>query len=137
MLDPGSFEEFQERLRPYHGEIKGILTRGRVLAGIGNAYADEILFAVGIYPFRKKKALTQEETRRLFEMSREVVQEAIPVLRKRLGDNIHVKIRDFLKVHNKGGQACPRCGNTITQVSANQRITSYCRRCQPGLLLKN
>lgn len=137
VLDPGSFEEFQERLRPYHGEIKGILTRGRVLAGIGNAYADEILFAAGIYPFRKKKALTQEETRRLFEMSREVVQEAIPVLRKRLGDNIHVKIRDFLKVHNKGGQACPRCGNTITQVNANQRITSYCRRCQPGLLLKN
>ena len=44
---------------------------------------------------------------------------------------------DFLKVHNKGGTPCPRCGNTITQITANKRITSYCRRCQPGMLLKN
>ncbi|HAJ01134.1 MAG TPA: hypothetical protein DCL97_10710 [Dehalococcoidia bacterium] len=59
------------------------------------------------------------------------------VLRDRMGDDIHVKIRDFLKVHRKGGQPCPNCGGKITQINANQRITSYCRHCQPGMLIKN
>ncbi len=137
VLSPGTFEEFQERLRPFYGEIKGILTRGRVLSGIGNAYADEILFASCVYPFKRKRALSPEELGRIFEESRKVVTEAVDVLKERMGDAIHIKVRDFLKVHNKGGQPCPRCGKVISQVNANQRITSYCRRCQPGMLIKN
>ena len=54
-----------------------------------------------------------------------------------MGSDIHKKVRDFLKVHNKGGQPCPKCGGNITQLNANQRITSYCRHCQPGLLVRN
>jgi formamidopyrimidine-DNA glycosylase len=137
VLDTGSFEEFQQRLRLFHGEIKGILTRGRVLSGIGNAYADEVLFAAGVYPFRKRSSLSQGELRRIYDQSRRVVVEAIDVLRERMGDEIHVKVRDFLKVHNKGGEPCPACGASIAQVAANQRITSYCRRCQPGMLFRN
>ena len=136
VLDDWSFEEFQRRLRPFHGEIKGILTRGRVIAGIGNAYSDEILFAARVYPFRRRKALTTEELSRILTKSREVVENAISVLRERMGQDIHKKVRDFLDVHNKGGSPCPRCGNAITQVTANRRITSYCRRCQPGMLVK-
>ena len=93
-------EEFQERLRPFHGEIKGIITSGRVISGIGNAYSDELLFAAMVYPFRRKKALATEELRRIYTCSREVVEAAIPVLKERMGENIHTKIRDFLKVHN-------------------------------------
>ncbi len=137
VLDDVSMEEFEERLRPFYGEIKGILTRGRVLSGIGNAYSDEILFEAGIYPFRKKRDLTKEERRRLLEAAPTVVRWAMEELRPRVGANIHRKIRDFLRVHNKGGEGCPRCGTTITQIGSNQRITSYCRRCQPGLLLRN
>ncbi len=137
VLDDFSFEEFQQRLRSFHGEIKGILTRGRVIAGIGNAYSDEILFAAQVYPFRRRKALKPDELLRIYAKSREVVQEAILVLRERMGEDIHIKVRDFLEVHNKGGQPCPRCGNAISQVTANRRITSYCRRCQPGMLIKN
>ena len=137
VLDDFSFEEFQERLRRYHGEIKGVLTRGRVIAGIGNAYSDEILFAAQIYPFARRKSISKDGLRRLYDSSRQVVEEALPILRKRVGDSIHVKVRDFLKVHNKGGQPCPRCGNTISQLTANRRITSYCRRCQPGMLIRN
>ena len=135
VLDAGSPQEFQQRLLPLHGEIKGILTRGRVLVGIGNAYADEILFASGVYPFRKRRSLTEEELHRIYQKSREVVEGAIAVLRQRMGDDIHVKVRDFLKVHNKGGEPCPTCGSAITQINANQRITSYCRYCQLGLLI--
>ena len=58
-------------------------------------------------------------------------------MRERMGENIHIKVRDFLKVHNKGGTPCPRCGKAISQVTANRHITSYCRRCQPGMLISN
>ena len=137
VLDGVSFDEFKERLRRFHGEIKGVLTRGRVISGIGNAYADEVLFAARVYPFRKRKALSDAELRRIHEESRRVVLDAMEVLRDRMGHDIHRKTRDFLKVHNRGGEPCPRCGHAISQVTANRRITSYCRRCQPGLLLRN
>ena len=137
VLDDFSFQEFQRRLKAFRGEIKGILTRGGVIAGIGNAYSDEILFESEVYPFRKRSALSLEEQRRIYENSRRVVEEAIPILRGRMGEKIYTKVWDFLKVHNKGGQPCPRCGHTISQLTANQRITSYCRRCQPGMLIRN
>lgn len=137
VLSGVSFEDFAASLKPFPGEIKGILTRGRVLSGIGNAYADEILFAAQIYPFKKRKAITPDELERLHKMSSEVILDAIPKVRERMKGEIDHKIRDFLQVHNKGGEACPRCGNTISQITANRRITSYCRRCQPGMLLKN
>ena len=137
VLDDLSFDEFQRRLRTSPGEIKGILTRGKIISGIGNAYSDEILFDAKIYPFRKRKSLTPDELERLFESSRSVVLEAITLVRERMGDEIHTKPRDFLKVHNRGGSPCPRCGHKISQVTANKRITSYCRRCQPGMLIKN
>ena len=132
-----SLDEFDERLKKFHGEIKGVLTRGSLVSGIGNAYADEILFAAGISPFRKTRSLKPQEVDELHRQSRKVLKEAIVVLRERMGDDIRHKIRDFLKVHNKGGQPCPACGNNITQLTANQRITSYCRHCQPGMLIRN
>jgi formamidopyrimidine-DNA glycosylase len=137
VLDAVPFEEFRLGLKRFRGEIKGVLTRGGFISGIGNAYADEVLFAAGISPFRKCGALTEEELRRLHAAGPRVVEDAIEVLRERVGDRIHQKIRDFLKVHNKGGEACPGCGGHISQLTANQRITSYCRRCQPGMLLRN
>ena len=137
VLDDIAFEEFKERLRPFRGEIKGVLTRGDAVTGIGNAYADEVLFEAEIYPFKKRTALSDDELRRLHGAMKPVMHAAIEELQGRVGDNIHVKIRDFLKVHNKGGGACPRCGNAISEVTANQRITSYCRRCQPGMPIRN
>ena len=137
VLEGISLEEFGGRLRRFRGEIKGVLTRGDFVSGVGNAYSDEILFAAGLSPFRKAGSLKGEELQRLYECCPRVVREAMAVLRERMGDRIHVKIRDFLKVHNKGGQPCPNCGGNISQLTANQRITSYCRRCQPGMLIKN
>lgn len=136
-LDEFSLDEFRERLKGFHGEIKGILTRGRVISGIGNAYADEILFDAMVYPFKRRKALSEDELRRVYESSRRVIEESVELVRERMGDRTDRKARDFLKAHNRGGQPCPRCGNKITELKANQRITSYCRRCQPGMLLRN
>ena len=135
-LDPDlTYETFYTRLKRHHGEIKGILTDARFIAGIGNAYADEILFSAGIYPFRKRKTLTEDETRKLYRSIGEVLREATAIVEARMGDDIHLKIRDFLKVHGKAGSACPRCGGRIASVKAKQRETNFCRSCQPGLLV--
>ncbi len=128
---------FRARLRSFQGEIKGVLTRGRFLAGIGNAYADEALFAAGVFPFKKRSAMSDDETARLHEAIPAVLHHAIATLRERMGDETHVKVRDFLAVHGKGKDPCPRCDGPITTIGSNRRLTNYCRRCQPGLLLRN
>ena len=137
VLSELSFEDFKAGLKKFRGEVKGVLTRGSLISGIGNAYSDEILFAAGISPFRKVGTLKEAELEQLHLQSRRVVEDAIEVLRGRMGDNIHVKIRDFLKVHGKGGEPCPVCGGNISQLNANQRMTNFCRRCQPGMLIRN
>ena len=131
-----SLEEFRERLKPYRGEIKGILTRSEFIAGIGNAYADEILWAARLHPYRKRTALTSAEIDRLYEAMQSVLREAIDKVRVEMGEAIHLKPRDFMAVHMKSGEPCPRCGTPISVVSANQRITNFCRTCQPGGLIK-
>ena len=137
VLDDFSFDEFTDRLKRFHGEIKGVLTRGRVISGIGNAYADEILFDAKVYPFKRRKALSNDELQRIYQSSRSVIENSIEQVRERMSNRIDHKVRDFLLVHNRGGEPCPRCGKKITELRANQRITSYCRSCQPGMLLKN
>ncbi|MBI2371326.1 MAG: hypothetical protein HYV08_14035, partial [Deltaproteobacteria bacterium] len=136
-FDPSlTLETFRERLRRHYGEIKGILTAGEVVAGIGNAYADELLFEAGIYPFRRRRDLNEEEVAALFTAIRAVLPAARDLVRQRMGDQIHLKPRDFLKVHGKGGEPCPRCGERIAAITANQRVTNFCRRCQPGVLVQ-
>ena len=90
-----SFEEFKVGLRPFRGEIKGVLTRGAFMSGIGNAYSDKILFAASISSFRKTKALSDEELERLRGNARQVVAEAVTVLRERMGDETHHKSGTF------------------------------------------
>ena len=134
---PLSLPEFAERLRRFRGEMKGILTRGALVAGIGNAYADEIAWAAQLSPFRKRHELWDDEIARLHQSVYEVPRQAVDTLRGLMGEDIHLKPRRWLSVHNKGGQACPRCGGRISEMTANRRITSYCMTCQPGLLIRN
>ena len=125
-------EIFRERLLPLRGEIKGILTRERVVAGIGNAYADEILWEARIHPYRKRTTLSPTEIEQLHAAMIRVLCDSIEVVRKAMGDDIHRKPRDFFKVHMQEDQPCPRCGSRISSIKANQRITNFCRTCQPG-----
>jgi formamidopyrimidine-DNA glycosylase len=126
---------FRERLRRHHGEIKGVLTNQRFVAGIGNAYADEICWRAGIYPFRRRPSLGDEEIELLYAAMRDVLAEAIETLRERVGEDIHIEVRDFLAVHGKAGQPCPRCGSAISEVKRARRATHFCRSCQPGLMV--
>jgi formamidopyrimidine-DNA glycosylase len=81
-----SLDEFRQRLRPYRGEIKGILTRGEFIAGIGNAYADEILWAARLHPYRKRTQLTPEEIDRLYAAMRSTLREATEQVRATMGE---------------------------------------------------
>ena len=126
---------FRERLRRHHGEVKGILTNPSFVAGIGNAYADEILWSARLYPFRRRPDLDDKEIARLYEAMRSVLAQAIATLRERVGEAIDVEVRDFMAVHGKAGQPCPRCGSPISQVTRQRQATHFCRTCQPGLMV--
>jgi formamidopyrimidine-DNA glycosylase len=131
-----SREGFKARLKPFRGEIKGVLTRSEFVAGIGNAYADEILWQARLHPYRKRTVLTADEVDRLYDGMRTCLLQAIETVRGEIGEDIHREPRDFMAVHLKTGQPCPRCGTSISVVSANQRITNFCRQCQPGGLIR-
>jgi formamidopyrimidine-DNA glycosylase len=128
-------DAFRERLRPRRGEIKGVLTNQTFVAGIGNAYADEICWQAGIYPFRRRPSLSDEEVERLYLSMRSVLLDAIETLRERVGEAVDVEVRDFLAVHGKAGQPCPRCGSPVSKVTRARRTTNFCRTCQPGLMI--
>lgn len=131
-----TIQRFRERLRVERGEVKEILTRQSFVAGIGNAYGDEICWRAQIYPFRRKDTLSPDETDRLYTAMRDVLVEAIETLRIRVGTEIDVEVRDFMAVHGKPGQPCPRCNKAISEVSrSGRRPTHFCRTCQPGLIV--
>jgi formamidopyrimidine-DNA glycosylase len=121
---------WQERIRRHPGELKNLLKNQAFVAGIGNAYSDEILHAARLLPFRKRSSLAPEEVDGLYAATRETIGAAIGVLRERVPPTFEKQARDWLAVHDKGGQPCPRCGTKISQVKPGGFVTSFCRGCQ-------
>lgn len=136
LLDPDlTAQRWLERLKPYRGGIKNIIVNAKFVQGIGNAYADEILWEAMINPYTPKTKLAEHDQRRLYHAARDVMAWATPLVAERMiqGDTLdYEERRDFLRVHRRGGEPCPRCGARITEITAGQRITDFCRTCQPG-----
>ncbi len=129
--DPAlTLETWRDRIRRHPGELKNLLRNQEFVAGIGNAYSDEILHAARLQPSRKRGSLAPEEVDELYSATRSVLANAVTILRQRQPPVFENEVRDFLAVHKKGGQACPRCGHRITQTEAGGFVTSYCRNCQ-------
>jgi formamidopyrimidine-DNA glycosylase len=129
--DPAlTLDVWRDRIRRHPGELKNLLRNQEFVAGLGNAYSDEVLHAARLLPFRKRSSLAPEEIDALYAGMRDTVSTAIDVLRERVPPTFETQVRDFLAVHMKGGQACPRCGTRITEVKAGGFVTSYCRGCQ-------
>jgi formamidopyrimidine-DNA glycosylase len=130
---PGILEQ---RLSRHHIPVKAALLDQCIVAGIGNMYADEALFAACINPLRKADALSPEEVLTLHNFICEVLQAAIG----RKGASVDTYVRpegelgtahfDF-KVAHKGDEPCPVCGSTIERVLVQNRGTCFCPRCQP------
>ena len=129
--DPSlTLDSWRTRIRRHPGELKNLLRNQAFVAGIGNAYSDEILHAARLLPFRKRSSLAPEEIDALYEATRSTLASAIEILRARVPPTFERQVRDFLAVHDKGGQPCPRCGTKITEIKPGGIITSYCRGCQ-------
>lgn len=133
VYDPRVTEEvFAKRLKRFPGQTKNGLINQRFLAGIGNAYADEILWVAGVHPYRRQSTLKPDDVARLYRAVHEVMDWAMPIVAEKMSESLdYGEWRDHLRIHRRGGTPCPRCGNPITEITAGQRITNFCRHCQP------
>ncbi|MFX1475023.1 MAG: Fpg/Nei family DNA glycosylase [Promethearchaeota archaeon] len=130
-LDPAlTLDMFRAHIRKFNAQIKRVLKNQGFIAGIGNAYSNEILYEAHINPFRKRSTLTPTEIDALYSATKAVLHNAITTITTRSGDNLHFKIRDFLQVHGKSGQPCPRCKTQLTTVKDGLDFVYYCRKCQ-------
>ena len=130
-LDPAlTLDMFRQRIKQFNAVVKRVLVNQGFIAGLGNAYADEILFAAHILPFRKRSTLTDTEIETLYKSIKTVLENAISIISSRVGETLQFEIRDFLQVHGRGGGSCPVCGTTISSVKSGLRVANFCRHCQ-------
>ena len=125
-----TLEEFRKRIRRHPGELKPLLRNSRFVAGIGNAYSDEILWEARLAPFRKRSTLSEAQVESLYHAMRAVLADATVRVRESVPPAIETQDRSFLKVHLRGGEACPRCGRELRQIGGRE-ATTFCRTCQP------
>jgi formamidopyrimidine-DNA glycosylase len=125
-----TLEQFRARIRRHPGELKPLLRNSRFVAGIGNAYSDEILWEARLAPFRKRSSLSAAQIDELYAAMRRALADAIERLRELVPPNIEKQHREFLRVHLRGGQPCPRCGRELRQIGGHE-ATTFCRTCQP------
>ncbi|HET7876532.1 MAG TPA: DNA-formamidopyrimidine glycosylase family protein [Methylomirabilota bacterium] len=121
---------FRRRLRRYRDELKDLLRNQAFLAGVGNAYSDEILFEARLLPLRRRASLGPDEEEELFRAIPAVLGDAVQAILANPGYDESKQNRTFMKVHAKGGEACPRCGHRISQLGSNREPLNFCRGCQ-------
>jgi formamidopyrimidine-DNA glycosylase len=119
-----TLRQFRALLNRRRGAVKSLLLRQEVVAGIGNIYADEILFQARLYPARRVESLRPAEVRRLYQAVRRVRRRATAGLAR-----YRRPIGDLLPGRERGG-VCVRCGGPITMLRIGGRATYYCPSCQ-------
>jgi len=113
-------------------QLKGVLRDQKNLAGIGNAYSDEILHAARLSPFKAAGSLTDDERDRLWEATTQVLQGALDAATALRPHQLKDAKRSTMRVHGRAGEACDVCGTTIAQVSFADSALQYCPGCQTG-----
>jgi len=135
-FDPGFTKAFLMReLKHRHTKIKSLLVDQSFIAGIGNIYADEVLFRALIHPQRQSQTLTARETTRLYHAIREVLQESIENRGASIKDYVDGEgsagnYQNFLKVYGREGKPCARCNRPIARIRLGGRSTYFCSACQ-------
>lgn len=125
-------ELLRERLSTQPGRLKGVLTDQRVMAGIGNAYSDEILHAAKMSPFKTANKLTEAELERLLEAIIQIESDAVTRSVGQRAATLKSEKRSGLRVHARTGLPCPVCSDTIREISLADRSYQYCPTCQTG-----
>lgn len=132
-LDPGiSPKALEVALSSRKGTLKNALTDQSLLAGIGNAYSDEIMHAARLSPFRPATKLTPDEVARLCQSVTDVLSQAVERSAGLPASGLKEQKRSGMKVHGRTGQECPACGDRIREVAFSNRSLQYCPTCQTG-----
>jgi formamidopyrimidine-DNA glycosylase len=131
-----SAERFAARLQGRSGRLKTLLLNQAFVAGVGNIYADEALWRARLHPLRTADTLTPDEVRRLHRAVRAVLRRAIANRGSSFSDYVGVDGEpganaEELKVYQRTGEPCLRCGRAIERIVVGQRSTHFCPRCQP------
>jgi formamidopyrimidine-DNA glycosylase len=122
-------------LRPLLGrrmQVKRLLRDQKIIAGVGNAYSDEILHAAKLSPFAIAEALDDDQINRLEVAVQQVLREAVDEARGKPADELKDDKRTRMRVHGRAGEACPVCGDTVLEVTYAQSALQYCPTCQTG-----
>ena len=112
--------------------LKNLLTNQQVIAGIGNAYSDEILHTARLSPYKTAATMAPDEFERLQAAIRSVLGEAVSQLTGRGPETLKDDKREGLRVHRRAGERCPVCGDVIREVSEAASAFQYCPTCQTG-----
>jgi formamidopyrimidine-DNA glycosylase len=113
-------------------QIKGVLRDQKLIAGIGNAYSDEVLHAAKMSPFRLASSLSAEEVEELHAVIIGTLREAIGRSDGLAASDLKKEKKAGLRVHGKTGEPCPVCGDTVREVSFADSALQYCATCQTG-----
>jgi formamidopyrimidine-DNA glycosylase len=113
-------------------QVKGVLTDQSVLAGVGNAYSDEALWAARLSPFAPAAKLSAEQVAALHGALVKVLRDAVTAAGGLGAADLKAEKKAKLAVHGRTGEACPRCGDTVRQVAFADRSLQYCPTCQTG-----
>lgn len=125
-------DQFAALLAGSSARIKNLLTDQRVVAGVGNAYSDEILHTARLSPFATSKSLSDKQIDDLYRAVRSVLHDAIERLEGQEVARLKSEKRTGLRVHARTGLPCPVCGDTVREVSFADRSFQYCPTCQTG-----
>jgi formamidopyrimidine-DNA glycosylase len=112
--------------------LKNVITDQRVIAGIGNAYSDEILHVAKLSPFASAKALTEGQLAALYEAMQSVLTDAVQRSVGQQAATLKGEKRSGLRVHARTGMPCPVCGDVVREVSFADKSFQYCPTCQTG-----
>ncbi|NUP73335.1 MAG: Fpg/Nei family DNA glycosylase [Sinomonas sp.] len=129
--DSFTLERFRTLLNKRQ-QIKGLLRNQKIIAGIGNAYSDEILHAAKLSPFAVASTLDDDETARLFGALKSTLEGATADAIGRPPEDLKDEKRASMRVHRRTGEACPVCGDTIREVTFSDSALQYCPTCQTG-----
>jgi formamidopyrimidine-DNA glycosylase len=113
-------------------QIKGVLRDQKIIAGIGNAYSDEVLHAAKMSPFKLAASLTPDEITGLYTAMRSALEEAVGRSAGLAAGELKAEKKAGLRVHGRAGQPCPVCGDTVREVSFADSALQYCPTCQTG-----
>lgn len=135
VMSPDLTEDaFTALMMKQRGMIKNIIINERIIAGIGNAYSDEVLWEARLHPFRKRSDIPEDGVRLLFQSIRSVMNWAIPITIAEMEEKGLPQARmyrDHLRVHARPEDAvCPRDGHRISSITSGGRETNFCRGCQ-------